>query len=229
MAQRIVRTAGAKGRAWSARPTRARAYCWRAAAAGLVALLAWAWWPSGQYQPVRASDNGTLSGAVHLVSSPASAARPAVAGPAGQPRAGQAPCRRDDPGRGRDQGAPGVLRHQGREGPAVGGDRERQRTRDGPDARRWPDARRYVVARGRRVHGLDRGGQPGPGRSFVGQDCVAVRADPPQARRARPPARRSRRRRSRSSCRASPGRTTPRRWPPTTPTAASSTTSSTRW
>ncbi len=75
MAQRIVRTAGAKGRAWT-RGRPARGVLLGAAAAGIVALLAWAWWPSGQYQPVRASDNGTLSGAVHLVSSPASAARP---------------------------------------------------------------------------------------------------------------------------------------------------------
>ena len=56
---------------------RAARRCWPPRA-GIVALLAWAWWPSGQYQPVRASDNGTLLGAVHLVSSPASAARPAV-------------------------------------------------------------------------------------------------------------------------------------------------------
>ena len=102
-----------------------------------------------------------------------------VAGPADQPHAGQAPCRGDDPGRGRDQEAPGVLHHQGREGSAVGGDRERQRTRDGPDARRWSDTWRYLVACGLRVHGLDRVGQPGPGGSFVGQDCVVVRADPP--------------------------------------------------
>ena len=75
MAQRIVRSAGAKGHAWSSgRP--GRRVVLAAAVAGLVALLAWAWWPSGQYQPVRASDNGTLSGAVRLLSSPASAARP---------------------------------------------------------------------------------------------------------------------------------------------------------
>ncbi|MBW3614370.1 MAG: hypothetical protein KY439_03555 [Actinobacteria bacterium] len=36
------------------------------AGAGLLALLAWAWWPSGQYQPVRADERGTLRDAVNV-------------------------------------------------------------------------------------------------------------------------------------------------------------------
>ncbi len=36
------------------------------AGAALMALLAWAWWPSGQYQPVRADERGTLRSALGL-------------------------------------------------------------------------------------------------------------------------------------------------------------------
>jgi putative peptide zinc metalloprotease protein len=35
-------------------------------AAALLAVLAWAWWPSGQYEPVRADEGGTLQQAVHV-------------------------------------------------------------------------------------------------------------------------------------------------------------------
>jgi putative peptide zinc metalloprotease protein len=76
MAQRLVRSAGSKALGWSAgRPERRAAVA--LATTALVALLAWAWWPSGQYQPVRASDQGTLLSAVRGVAPPASAARPA--------------------------------------------------------------------------------------------------------------------------------------------------------
>ena len=45
-----------------------------------AALLAWAWWPSGQYQPVRPTDGGTLVSAVQTVSAPQPRrARPAAA------------------------------------------------------------------------------------------------------------------------------------------------------
>jgi putative peptide zinc metalloprotease protein len=50
-----------------------------AGAAALVALLTWAWWPSGQYRPVRPTDRGTLAGAFQTVSAPATVARPADA------------------------------------------------------------------------------------------------------------------------------------------------------
>ncbi len=75
--QKIVRTMAGKARAWSyERPVR-RAIVLVAASA-LVAGLAWAWWPSGQYQPVRPNQNGTIGGMVQLVSQPVDAARPAA-------------------------------------------------------------------------------------------------------------------------------------------------------
>ncbi len=37
-----------------------------AVGAALLALLAWAWWPSGQYEPVRADDRGTIGQALQL-------------------------------------------------------------------------------------------------------------------------------------------------------------------
>jgi putative peptide zinc metalloprotease protein len=81
--QKIVRGTVAKGRAWSA-GHRGRSSLLLLASAALVALIVWAWWPSGQYQPIRANQNGTLGGLVTLVSSPAGVARPttAVAAPA---------------------------------------------------------------------------------------------------------------------------------------------------
>jgi putative peptide zinc metalloprotease protein len=79
----LVRMASRKARRWSAgRPRRQAAVA--VATAALAALLVWAWWPSGQYQPVRATDDGTL---VRTVSGPGTAgiaARPqAQAAPAG--------------------------------------------------------------------------------------------------------------------------------------------------
>jgi putative peptide zinc metalloprotease protein len=75
MVERLVRTRAAKALAWSAgRPERRAALA--LATAGLVALLAWAWWPSGQYRPVRASDSGTLVSAVRTVRAPQAAVRP---------------------------------------------------------------------------------------------------------------------------------------------------------
>jgi putative peptide zinc metalloprotease protein len=73
--QKIVRTMGGKARKWSA-GSPARRTIAIAAAAGVCALIAWAWWPSGQYQPVRPTDNGTIGGLVRMVYSPATVARP---------------------------------------------------------------------------------------------------------------------------------------------------------
>jgi putative peptide zinc metalloprotease protein len=76
--QKVVRTTVAKARAWSSgRPARRGIVL--AAGAAIVAALAWAWWPAGQYQPVRASDTGNLSGFVRLVSAPVTSARPSAA------------------------------------------------------------------------------------------------------------------------------------------------------
>jgi putative peptide zinc metalloprotease protein len=77
LAQRLVRSTGAKAAGWSAGRPRRQAVV-AAATAGLAVLLVWAWWPSGQYQPVRASDDGTLAGAVARSPAPAPVARPQV-------------------------------------------------------------------------------------------------------------------------------------------------------
>jgi putative peptide zinc metalloprotease protein len=45
------------------------------AGAAVVAGLAWAWWPSGQYEPVRASDRGTLPSFVQMLGSPQTVVR----------------------------------------------------------------------------------------------------------------------------------------------------------
>ncbi len=73
--QRLVTSMGKKAWGWSGgqRPRQALVI---AGAAGLVALLTWAWWPSGQYRPVRPTDQGTLVSAVRTVSAPATMARP---------------------------------------------------------------------------------------------------------------------------------------------------------
>jgi putative peptide zinc metalloprotease protein len=81
LAQRLLVSIGRKAWGWSAgrRPRQALVL---AATAGLVALLTWAWWPSGQYRPVRPTDDGTLVGAFRTVGAPASVARPSgVAAP----------------------------------------------------------------------------------------------------------------------------------------------------
>jgi putative peptide zinc metalloprotease protein len=76
--QKIVRTMVGKARTWShGRPVRRGVVL--AAGAAILAALAWAWWPSGQYQPVRASQNGTIGGMVRLVSEPVNVARPVPA------------------------------------------------------------------------------------------------------------------------------------------------------
>ena len=72
---RLVRSAGSKAWGWSGgRPPRQALVL--AGAAALIAVLTWAWWPSGQYQPVRPTDDGTLVGAFRTVSAPAAVARP---------------------------------------------------------------------------------------------------------------------------------------------------------
>ncbi|HTU97850.1 MAG TPA: hypothetical protein VMF14_18520, partial [Solirubrobacteraceae bacterium] len=73
--QKVLRTTVGKARTWSAgRPVRRGVVL--AAAAAILAGLAWAWWPSGQYQPVRADQNGTIGGLAQLVAQPVNLARP---------------------------------------------------------------------------------------------------------------------------------------------------------
>ena len=113
---RLVRSTGSKAWGWSAgRPPRQALVF--AGAAALIAVLTWAWWPSGQYQPVRPTDDGTLVGAFRTVSAPAAVARPN--GVAAAPRL--APGRHLAialiPRGGPDQGAPGAVRGQRRPRP----------------------------------------------------------------------------------------------------------------
>lgn len=70
--QKVVRTMAARGWAWSAgRPGRRAGLV--LLGSGLAALLAWSWWPSGQYRPIPPGHGGTLPGLVRLIGSPASA------------------------------------------------------------------------------------------------------------------------------------------------------------
>ena len=73
--QKIVRTTVGKARGWS-RGRPARQAVAGLAAAVAVAGIAWAWWPAGQYRPVRATDQGTVPSLVSLISDPGRQARP---------------------------------------------------------------------------------------------------------------------------------------------------------
>jgi putative peptide zinc metalloprotease protein len=75
--QMLVRRFAAKGYAWSAgRPVRRGVLVF--ATAGAAAVSAWALWPAGQYQPVRADQRATLTGFFTAVAQPQQVARPAV-------------------------------------------------------------------------------------------------------------------------------------------------------
>ncbi len=111
--QRLVTSTGKKAWGWSdGRPPRQALVLTGTAA--LVALLAWTWWPSGQYQPVRPTDDGTLVGAFRTASAPVATARPAgVLAPA--PLApGRHLAVALIPRGGADRGASGALRRQRR-------------------------------------------------------------------------------------------------------------------
>ncbi|HET6550746.1 MAG TPA: hypothetical protein VFG79_19950, partial [Solirubrobacter sp.] len=73
MAFRLVRRSALKANAWSAGHPARRAAVGLASVA-LAGVLTWAWWPAGQYQPVRASDRGTLVSATELLATPGRAA-----------------------------------------------------------------------------------------------------------------------------------------------------------
>jgi putative peptide zinc metalloprotease protein len=74
----IVRMAWSAARTWSGgRPVRQATLA--AAATCAASLMAWAWWPAGQYEPVRSQERGTLLAFVHTLSEPQAAARPSPA------------------------------------------------------------------------------------------------------------------------------------------------------
>ena len=77
VAQKLVRTVVEKGEAWSEGRPALRAAFVGLAVAGLAGT-AWALWPSGQYQAIRASDRGTLGGLGSAIASPTRLARPGV-------------------------------------------------------------------------------------------------------------------------------------------------------
>lgn len=80
VAQKFIRTLGGTARSWSRDSALKRATV-VLAAAGIIAGLAWAWWPSGQYQAIRPNDRGNLSSLPHLLAAPASTSRPATVAP----------------------------------------------------------------------------------------------------------------------------------------------------
>ncbi|MCW2925091.1 MAG: hypothetical protein JWM98_2495 [Thermoleophilia bacterium] len=72
MVRRLVMGAGRRAVAWSGgRPTRRAAVVLFATAA--TCLAAWAWWPSGQYRPIRSGDGGRILQVHQLVSARTSA------------------------------------------------------------------------------------------------------------------------------------------------------------
>jgi putative peptide zinc metalloprotease protein len=69
MSQKLGRSLFSKARRWSSgRPARRTALV--AAAAAVACGAAWAWWPSGQYEPIRPYQDGTLIGLGQVVASP---------------------------------------------------------------------------------------------------------------------------------------------------------------
>ena len=81
MVSRLAHSTSRKAWGWSAGHPPRRALL-ALATAGLAALLAWAWWPSGQYQPVRPTDNGTLLGLPQTFTRAPAQPAPAAAAPA---------------------------------------------------------------------------------------------------------------------------------------------------
>lgn len=75
--QKAVRSYASKARDWSrGRPGR-RLFV-TVVGSLLVAGLAWAWWPSGQYQPVRSDQKGTLLSLATTLAAPQDAVRPSA-------------------------------------------------------------------------------------------------------------------------------------------------------
>jgi putative peptide zinc metalloprotease protein len=75
IAWRLARGAASRAASWSGGRTGRRLVV-AAVTVAAACALAWAWWPAGQYEPIRASDRGTLVDAGRLVASPASSSSP---------------------------------------------------------------------------------------------------------------------------------------------------------
>jgi putative peptide zinc metalloprotease protein len=76
LAQHLVRSAVRRARAWSA-GSAPRGVAAALAGVAVVGALAWAWWPDGQYRPVRGDEDWTLAGLVQAATpgvAPAAAA-----------------------------------------------------------------------------------------------------------------------------------------------------------
>ncbi|HMC38975.1 MAG TPA: hypothetical protein VKI19_04880, partial [Acidimicrobiales bacterium] len=73
--QKVLRSTLSRAREWTAGHP-ARRTVMTVAGAGCVALLIWAWWPSGQYQPIRGNHGGTLPQLLRLDAGPAGAPPP---------------------------------------------------------------------------------------------------------------------------------------------------------
>jgi putative peptide zinc metalloprotease protein len=84
IAQRIVRGSAKKVGQWTdGRPVRRRGV--QVAGALLAGVLIWAWWPSGQYQPVRANEVGTLTSMVQALGRTGGSVPPSSSAPAPLP------------------------------------------------------------------------------------------------------------------------------------------------
>ena len=74
----LAKTAWAVAKTWSSgRPIRQGVLS--AAAAAATCMVAWAWWPAGQYQPIQPTSDGTLVSLASAVTAPQTVARPAPA------------------------------------------------------------------------------------------------------------------------------------------------------
>ncbi len=209
VAQKIVRTFGGKARKWSAGSPARRAVV-IAAAAGACALMAWAWWPSGQYQPVRPTDNGTVGSLVRMVYSPATVARPAT-----QPAAhvqltpGKHLAVAMIPVGGATKRHPALFVIPGTKGQAPVAIVSYGTP---PPGRRATAGAGAGGASSGRAGADEAAGNPGTSGSTSSTGASATPERPPRLPTARP---------SRSSCRQPPAPAAPRRSPRTRPTAAS--------
>lgn len=75
LTQRLVRMAVGGARRWSGGDTRRRSFL-SVPAVAVAGVLLWAWWPSGQYEPVTGAEDWTLAGLARDTVSPRTPAPP---------------------------------------------------------------------------------------------------------------------------------------------------------